>query len=35
VQAARGRWKSWKADGHQLVYYQQNEGGGWEEKARS
>lgn len=35
VQAARGRWKTWKADGHQLVYYQQNEGGGWEEKARS
>jgi DNA polymerase-3 subunit chi len=34
VQAARGRWKRWKADGHQLVYYQQTERGGWEEKAR-
>ncbi|HLO75488.1 MAG TPA: DNA polymerase III subunit chi, partial [Magnetospirillum sp.] len=35
VQAARQRWKSWKADGHELVYYQQTERGGWEEKARS
>lgn len=35
VQAARERWKRWKADGHQLVYYQQTERGGWEEKARS
>lgn len=34
VQAARERWKRWKADGHQLVYYQQTERGGWEEKAR-
>ncbi|TAN62326.1 MAG: DNA polymerase III subunit chi [Magnetospirillum sp.] len=35
VQAARDRWKLWKAEGHQLVYYQQGESGGWEEKARS
>lgn len=35
VLAARERWKAWKADGHQLVYYQQTERGGWEEKARS
>lgn len=35
VQAARERWKTWKAAGHQLVYYQQTERGGWEEKARS
>jgi DNA polymerase-3 subunit chi len=35
VEKARGRWKRWKADGHDLVYYQQTERGGWEEKARS
>lgn len=35
VQAARERWKTWKAAGHQLVYYQQSASGGWEEKARS
>lgn len=34
VQAARTRWKTWKAEGHELVYYQQTERGGWEEKAR-
>lgn len=34
VQAARERWKAWKAAGHQLIYYQQTERGGWEEKAR-
>lgn len=34
VQAARERWKTWKAAGHQLIYYQQTERGGWEEKAR-
>lgn len=34
VQAARERWKRWKAEGHDLVYYQQTERGGWEEKAR-
>lgn len=35
VQAARDRWKTWKAAGHQLVYYQQTERGGWEEKSRT
>ncbi|MBF0325625.1 DNA polymerase III subunit chi [Magnetospirillum moscoviense] len=35
VAAARGRWKAWKEAGHELVYYQQTERGGWEEKARS
>lgn len=35
VQAARERWKTWKAAGHELVYYQQTERGGWEEKARA
>jgi len=35
VQAARARWRQWKADGHQLVYYQQNLNGGWEEKSRA
>ena len=34
VQAARERWKLRKAEGHDLVYYQQTERGGWEEKAR-
>ena len=34
VTAARTRWKSWKEQGHELVYYQQSERGGWEEKAR-
>lgn len=35
VQAARERWKAWKAAGHTLVYYQQTEHGGWEEKSRA
>lgn len=35
VAAARERWRRWKADGHVLIYYQQTERGGWEEKARS
>jgi len=34
VMAARARWKQWKAEGHELVYYQQTERGGWDEKAR-
>lgn len=34
VEKARARWKRWKAEGHELVYYQQTERGGWEEKAR-
>lgn len=35
VQAARRRWKAWKAAGHALVYYQQGQTGGWEEKSRT
>jgi DNA polymerase-3 subunit chi len=35
VAAARQRWKRWKDDGHDLVYYQQGDNGGWVEKARS
>ena len=34
VAAARERWTSYKSAGHSLVYYQQNEAGRWEEKAR-
>lgn len=32
VQAARGRWKSYKEDGHAITYWQQNERGGWDKK---
>lgn len=35
VKAARERWKAWKAAGHRLVYYQQTDRGGWEEKSRT
>lgn len=35
VEAARLRWTRWKAEGHQLVYYQQTAEGGWIEKART
>jgi DNA polymerase III subunit chi len=35
VGAARERWKGYKEAGHKLVYFQQSEGGKWEEKARS
>lgn len=35
VAAARRRWKAWKDAGHELVYYQQGETGGWVEKARA
>ena len=35
VAAARERWKAWKAEGHDLVYYQQGDGGGWVEKSRA
>ncbi|CAA7623402.1 DNA polymerase III subunit chi [Magnetospirillum sp. SS-4] len=35
VAAARLRWKRWKDEGHQLVYYQQTAAGGWEEKSRT
>lgn len=33
VQAARDRWKTYKAAGHGLAYYQQTAKGGWEKKA--
>ena len=32
VAAARGRWRSCKAAGHQLTYWQQSPQGGWERK---
>lgn len=35
VQKARMAWKEWSAAGHGLIYYQQTERGGWQEKARS
>jgi DNA polymerase-3 subunit chi len=35
VAAARARWRDYKAANHQLIYYQQNDSGRWEEKARS
>jgi DNA polymerase-3 subunit chi len=35
VTAARERWKAWKDAGHELVYYQQGDGGGWTEKSRT
>ena len=34
VAAARQRWQAYKEAGHALVYFQQNESGKWEEKAR-
>ena len=33
VDAARGRWKTYKAAGHELTYWQQTDRGGWEKKA--
>jgi len=33
VAAARQRWTAYKSAGHDVVYYQQTEGGGWEKKA--
>lgn len=35
VTAARARWRDYKSAGHALIYFQQNELGRWEEKARS
>ena len=32
VAAARERWKTFKADGHTLAYWQQTETGGWAKK---
>jgi DNA polymerase-3 subunit chi len=33
LQAARGQWKALKAQGRDLSYWKQNEGGGWEKMA--
>jgi len=33
LSAARDRWKSLKAEGHDATYWQQNEAGRWEKKA--
>jgi DNA polymerase III subunit chi len=33
VAAARRRWAAYKAAGHALSYYQQNDAGAWEQKA--
>ena len=33
VAEARQRWKAYKEQGHAIVYWQQTEGGGWENKA--
>lgn len=35
LQRARAFWKEWAAAGHQLIYYQQTDRGGWQEKARA
>ena len=35
VRQARQAWKEWAALGHELIYYQQTERGGWIEKARA
>jgi DNA polymerase-3 subunit chi len=35
VAQARAYWKEWNAAGHELIYYQQTDRGGWTEKARN
>ena len=35
VKAARQHWRSWKADGHKLTYWQQDDHGRWAQKATS
>ncbi len=35
LQAARALWKEWKSLGFDLIYYQQTDRGGWQEKART
>ncbi|HIJ37934.1 MAG TPA: DNA polymerase III subunit chi [Rhodospirillaceae bacterium] len=35
LQKARTLWKDWQGRGWSLIYYQQGERGGWEEKART
>ncbi len=32
--AARGRWRRYREEGHALIYYQQDEAGGWSERQR-
>lgn len=34
VAAARLRWRDYKAQGHQLLYFQQDDSGRWEQKAQ-
>jgi DNA polymerase-3 subunit chi len=33
VEAARDRWRRYRAAGHVVTYWQQKQGGGWERKA--
>jgi DNA polymerase-3 subunit chi len=33
VEAARGRWKAYRAAGHEVTYWQQTPRGNWERKA--
>ena len=33
VEGARGRWASYKAQGHTLTYFQQDDDGRWQQKA--
>jgi DNA polymerase-3 subunit chi len=33
LQAARGRWKEYKAAGHEIRYFQQQKDGGWKQMA--
>ncbi len=32
VEAARTRWRTYRDEGHELTYWQQNERGGWEKR---
>jgi DNA polymerase III subunit chi len=34
VEQARGEWKRHKADGHQISYWKQDEGGKWQNQAK-
>jgi DNA polymerase-3 subunit chi len=34
VQQARGEWKRHKADGHEISYWKQDEGGKWQNQAK-
>lgn len=35
VAEARARWRDYKAAGHKLIYFQQNDAGRWEQKAET